>query len=179
MRRRKGNNPQNLGSVTKMVQCESCGHMYTERGIRTHQKGLRCKVDTAIRTRRDQGYEWLPRTNEGLLIAARVPFVKDLAVYMAGSLGVESGTEVGLYVQRDLAEAIDKLLKMPYFGIREQVPVIELMSRDDEFRRAFVALHALVANEIEGVNDPVTGELHIVSTPEDKIRDLFQTWSRR
>lgn len=173
---RRANNPQNLGSVTLMVSCESCGHTYTERGIRTHQRGLRCKVDTAVRVRRDQGYEWLPRTNEGLLIAARVPFIKDLAVYAAGSLGVESTTEIGLYVQRDLAEAIRKLLDLEY-GIREQIPIIELMNRDDEFRRAFVALHSLVNGDITVELGP-EGMRHIDST-EDKIRDLFQTWSRR
>lgn len=148
------------------MPCDVCGVIYSARGMTTHKRGLRCKVDTAIKRQREVGLVPVPvpvphplrvsseseintAVLESLMGHSKCRFAKDLAVYIQGDNQRSSETKMGIFVE----ESVRDFVLMMYRWRVEILPfalkcrLIQL-AHDEEFRRAFNALSSLLEADV-------------------------------
>jgi hypothetical protein len=129
--------------------CERCGVHYSDRGMTTHMRGLRCNVDTSIKKNRDNGFGWINRKWEGIVRGAGLTYHKDLAIYVAGGPGKESVAEVGLYMPFEVVEFIRQIVQIPdgHADFVLKTMIVAKGQTDSEFRKAFMVLHSMLMSK--------------------------------
>lgn len=180
-----------LANVKENVPCPNCAGMYHPRGLPTHKKSLRCRVDTARRIKGEAGFLPLEPSDqrsiheiEAIVRESGVKWHRDLAAYVPGGPNQESLARNGCYVPRELHPFFLELLSWStvVVPVSLAVPLARhlLGDSDGEFRRAFLALSGLLKHErgkMEVIFPATSGaQVAAQARCHEALADLAKRW---